>query len=78
MSATKWPADDSVDARGYTTSCIRQDGRDGALWSPLWRVRVALTTAERALLQSWPLRRLHFLHHNGASVFAYPLTVSRL
>ena len=78
MSATKWSAGDSVDSPGYTTSCIRQDGRDGALWSPLWRVRIELTTAEQALLQSWPLRRLHFLHHNGASAFAYPLTVSRL
>lgn len=63
---------------GYTTESLRQDGRDGALWSPLWRVRVELTAPERALLQTWSLRRLHFLHHNGASTFAYPLTVSRL
>jgi hypothetical protein len=63
---------------GYTTESLRQDGRDGMLWSPLWRLRVALTAPERALLQTWPLRRLHFLHHNGASTFVYPLTASRL
>jgi hypothetical protein len=65
-------------SRGYSTASLRQDGRDGVLWSPLWRLRVELTAPERALLQTWPLRRLHFIHHNGASVFAYPLTVSRL
>jgi hypothetical protein len=63
---------------GYATESLRQDGRDGLLWSPLWQVRVELTAPERALLQTWPLRRLHFLHHNGASTFAYPLTDSRL
>ena len=63
---------------GYATEALRQDGRDGGLWSPLWRLRVELTAVERALLQTWPLRRLHFLHHNGASSFAYPLTASRL
>jgi putative nucleotidyltransferase with HDIG domain len=73
-----WSADDLVEASGYATESLRQDGRDGALWSPLWRVRVELTAVERVLLQTWPLRRLHFLHHNGASTFAYPLTVSRL
>lgn len=76
-----WSADDVTDpnrSSGYTTESLRQDGRDGALWSPLWRVRVELTAPEQALLQTWSLRRLHFLHHNGASAFAYPLTVSRL
>jgi putative nucleotidyltransferase with HDIG domain len=76
-----WRAEDLVDpihTGGYTVEAMRQDGRDGVLWSPLWRLRVELTPPERALLQTWPLRRLHFLHHNGASVFAYPLTVSRL
>jgi len=76
-----WVADDLLDpahTHGYATEALRQDGRDGVLWSPLWRVRVELTALERALLQTWPLRRLHFLRHNGASVFAYPLTVSRL
>jgi hypothetical protein len=63
---------------GYAPQSLRQDGRDGALWSPLWRVPVELTAPERALLQTWPLRRLHFVHHNGASTFAYPLTASRL
>jgi hypothetical protein len=63
---------------GYTTESLRQDGRDGVLWSPLWRLRVELTDVERKLLQTWSLRRLHFIHHNGASTFAYPLPVSRL
>lgn len=79
--AQEWRARDVGSAdpwSGYATELLRQDGRDGALWSPLWRLRVELTDAERALLQTWPLRRLHFIHHNGASVFAYPLNVSRL
>jgi hypothetical protein len=63
---------------GYTAESLRQDGRDGVLWSPLWRLRVELTDVERKLLKTWSLRRLHFIHHNGASTFAYPLTVSRL
>lgn len=62
----------------YTTESLRQDGRDGVLWSPLWRLRVELTAAERVLLQTWSLRRLHYLHHNGASTFAYPMKASRL
>jgi hypothetical protein len=63
---------------GYATESLHQDGRDGALWSPLWRLRVELTSLERALLQTWPVRRLHFLHHNGASTLTYPLQASRL
>jgi hypothetical protein len=65
-------------APGYATQALRQDGRDGVLWSPLWRLRVELTAPERALLRTWPLRRLHFLNHNGASTFVYPLNASRL
>ncbi len=73
------PNEDSL-ARSelYDVEALRQDGRDGALWAPLWRLRVELTPCERALLQTWPLRRLHFLRHNGASALAYPLTTSRL
>jgi hypothetical protein len=55
-----------------------QDGRNGVFFSPLWRLRIELTTLERALLKTWPLRRLHFLHHSGASALAYPLTFRRL
>jgi len=57
---------------------MRQDGHKGVLWSPLWRLRISLTPVEQALLKTWPLRRLHFIHHNGASTFVYPLFVSRL
>jgi hypothetical protein len=39
---------------------------------------VELTTAEQALLQTWALHRLHFIHHNGASALVYPLKASRL
>lgn len=63
---------------GYSTGALRQDGRDGVLFSPLWHLRLELTPAERALLKTWPLRRLHFLHHSGASALAYPLTFRRL
>ncbi len=62
----------------YTVDAMRQDGHNGVLWSPLWHVHVALTPLERALLRTWPLRRLHYVHHNGASIFAYPFPVSRL
>lgn len=68
----------SDQSSGYSTEALRQDGRDGVLWSPLWRIRIELTALERALLQTWSVRRLYFLHHNGASAFAYPLKVSRL
>lgn len=77
----EWSADDVIDpsrSPGYTTESLRQDGRDGVIWSPLWRLRVKLTSVERELLKTWPLRRLHFIHHNGASTFVYPLNVSRL
>jgi putative nucleotidyltransferase with HDIG domain len=77
----EWSAADLSDpcrTSGYTAGAMSQDGRDGVLWSPLWRLRVELTAPERALLQTWPLRRLHFLHHNGAGALVYPLPVSRL
>jgi hypothetical protein len=77
----EWSASDMADPdllSGYSSESLRQDGRDGALWSPLWRLRVDLTDVERELLKTWPLRRLHFIQHNGASSFAYPLRVSRL
>jgi hypothetical protein len=79
LSAVRATTGDAAEPTlGYERESLRQDGRDGALWSPLWRLRIALTPVERALLKSWPLRRLHFLHHNGASSFVYPLQASRL
>ncbi len=69
---------DTDRSSGYATESLHQDGRDGALWSPLWHLRVELNSLERALLQTWPVHRLHFLHHNGASTFTYPLQASRL
>jgi HD superfamily phosphodiesterase len=77
----EWLAEDIQNparSSGYATESLRQDGRDGILWSPLWRLRFELTDVERELLKTWSLRRLHFIHHNGASTFAYPLNASRL
>lgn len=79
LSAAGPPEFDPLARAGeYAVEALRQDGRAGLLWSPLWRLRVELTPCERALLGTWPLRRLHFVRHNGASALAYPLTTSRL
>lgn len=56
----------------------RLDGADDQLWEPLWQLRTQLRPVEQALLTTWPLRRLHFLHHGGAAYLAMPHTFSRL
>lgn len=56
----------------------RLDGADDQLWEPLWQLRIQLRPVEQALLTTWPLRRLHFLHHSGAAYLAMPHTYSRL
>jgi HD superfamily phosphohydrolase len=56
----------------------RLDGVDDQLWEPVWQLRTQLRPVERALLTTWPLRRLHFLHHGGAAYLAMPHTYSRL
>ena len=60
--------DDAVDTLGH----------DGVWFDPLWRVEVALTPVERALLTSWPLRRLAFIAHAGAASITTVQTYSRL
>jgi hypothetical protein len=45
---------------------------------PLWRIKVRLTSLERALLRAWPLRRLHFVSHGGASSLSTLQSYSRL
>jgi HD superfamily phosphohydrolase len=56
----------------------RLDAQAAVLWEPLWRVQIKLRPVEQALLQTWPLRRLHFIHHGGASCLSMPHTYSRL
>ena len=48
------------------------------LWEPLWRLNTKLRPVERALLICPPVRRLHFVHHSGASYLNTPHTYSRL
>jgi len=37
------------------------------LWEPLWGLKTRLTETESYLLNSFPVRRLHFIHHSGCS-----------
>ncbi len=53
-------------------------GVDGTYWDPLWRVRVELSALERDLLRCWPVRRLGFVAHAGASAVATTQSGSRL
>ncbi|MEJ5867986.1 HD domain-containing protein [Pseudokineococcus sp. 5B2Z-1] len=53
-------------------------GNAGSYWDPLWRIDVRLTVVERALLRSWPVRRLAFVAHAGASAVASTQSTSRL
>lgn len=48
------------------------------LWEPLWQLSTRLRPVEIALLSSSPLRRLHFIHHAGASYISSYHTHSRL
>ncbi|MEK6312093.1 MAG: HD domain-containing protein [Curtobacterium sp.] len=60
--------DDAVDTLGH----------DGVWFDPLWRVEVALTRTERALLTAWPVRRLAFVAHAGAASITTTQAYSRL
>ncbi len=55
----------------------RLDGGVDVLWEPMWQIQVKLQPVERTLLTTPALRRLHFLHHGGASCLAMPHTYSR-
>lgn len=56
----------------------RLDGGRGVLQEPMYRLEIALTPLERALLDAAPLRRLHHVAHAGASALATPYVQSRL
>ncbi len=53
-------------------------GDADVLVEPLWRVQVRLTDVERELLATWPVRRLGFIAHAGASSIATVQSYTRL
>ncbi|MCJ1715493.1 HD domain-containing protein [Curtobacterium sp. VKM Ac-2922] len=53
-------------------------GIDGVWYDPLWRIEVPLTPVERALLATWPVRRLAFIAHAGAAAITTTQNYSRL
>lgn len=53
-------------------------GQGGSYWDPLWRIRVELSELERELLRCWPVRRLAFVAHAGASAVVSTQSTSRL
>lgn len=57
---------------------LRLDGALDELWEPLWQLNVHLLDAERALLRSKAVRRLHFIRHAGAFFINSHHTYSRL
>lgn len=48
------------------------------IWEPLWELKIQLTTIEACLLKSFPVRRLHFIHHNGSSYINTQRVTTRL
>lgn len=53
-------------------------GEAGVFRDPVWAVEVTLTAAERALLRTWPVRRLHHVCHAGAARLTTAQTYTRL
>ncbi len=53
-------------------------GADGAYRDPVWQVGVELTGVEQALLRTWPVRRLAFVAHAGASSISTTQRSTRL
>ncbi|MBA8795945.1 hypothetical protein FHX74_003586 [Friedmanniella endophytica] len=53
-------------------------GSNGVYVDPVWRVEVALTPVEQALLRTWWVRRLGFVSHAGAAVITTAQTYTRL
>ncbi|GIP33243.1 HD domain-containing protein [Paenibacillus sp. J2TS4] len=56
----------------------RTDGASDHLWEPLWQIRTELRDAEIKILRSGALRRLHYIHHGGASRINTHHTFTRL
>ncbi|OMD36756.1 HD domain-containing protein [Paenibacillus odorifer] len=48
------------------------------LWEPLWGLKTRLTETESYLLNSFPVRRLHFIHHSGCSYINTQHVATRL
>jgi uncharacterized protein len=48
------------------------------LWEPLWGLKTRLTETESYLLNSFPVRRLHFIHHSGSSYINTQHVATRL
>ncbi len=57
---------------------LRLDGALDELYEPLWRLPIRLFDAEKALLRTVKVRRLHFVRHGGASFINSHHTYSRL
>ncbi|WP_340023935.1 HD domain-containing protein [Paenibacillus sp. FSL K6-1096] len=57
---------------------LRLDGALNEIYEPLWKLRIPLSDAEKALLRSKKVRRLHFIRHGGASFINTHHTYSRL
>lgn len=57
---------------------LRLDGALDELYEPLWRLPIRLFDAEKALLRTVKIRRLHFVRHGGASFINSHHTYSRL
>lgn len=57
---------------------LRLDGALDEIYEPLWKLRIPLSDAEKALLRSRKVRRLHFIRHGGASFINTHHTFSRL
>lgn len=57
---------------------LRLDGALDDIWEPLWQMNIHLLDAEKALLKSKAVRRLHFIRHAGAFFINSHHTYSRL
>ncbi len=57
---------------------LRLDGALDELYEPLWRLPIRLFDAEKALLRTIKVRRLHFVRHGGAFFINSHHTYSRL
>lgn len=50
-------------------SKIKLGPTHNTLWDPLWKISTKMSTVEQQLLATTVLKRLHFIHHGGASYF---------
>lgn len=64
----------TINNSGYIAQLI--GGKE--LWEPLWGLKTRLTETESYLLNSYPVRRLHFIHHSGCSYINTQHVATRL